>query len=88
VDSFLLWRLSGGKVHATDATDASRTLLYDIHQGRWSQELRELLRIQKSLLPGVGDCAPDFGGLRKTGSPFFRNLLESCPRFTHAARVF
>ena len=61
VDSFLLWRLTGGLVHATDATNASRTLLYDIHEGRWSQELLDLLQIPSGLLPEVRDCAADFG---------------------------
>ncbi|WP_455373341.1 glycerol kinase GlpK [Limibacillus halophilus] len=61
VDSFLLWRLTGGKVHATDATNASRTLLFNIHEGRWDEELLELLRVPASLLPEVKDCASDFG---------------------------
>jgi glycerol kinase len=61
IDSFLLWRLTGGKIHATDATNASRTLLYDIHDGDWSDELLELLRVPKSLLPKVKDSASDFG---------------------------
>ena len=62
VDSFLLWRLTGGKVHATDATNASRTMLYDIHQGGWSQDLLKLLNIPSSTaLPQVLDCAADFG---------------------------
>lgn len=61
IDSFLLWRLTGGRTHATDATNASRTLLYDIHQGRWHPELLERLRIPASLLPLVRDCAADFG---------------------------
>ena len=51
VDSFLLWRLTGGKVHATDATNASRTLLYDIRRGRWDDELLALLRVPRALLP-------------------------------------
>ena len=63
VDSFLLWRLTGGKVHATDATNASRTLIYDIHKNSWSDELLEILRIPKSLLPKVLDCSADFGEL-------------------------
>ncbi|MCF8468899.1 MAG: glycerol kinase GlpK, partial [Sneathiella sp.] len=63
VDSFLLWRLTGGKVHATDATNASRTLIYDIHKNSWSDELLEILRIPKSLLPHVLDCSADFGEL-------------------------
>ncbi|MCK5622498.1 MAG: glycerol kinase, partial [Alphaproteobacteria bacterium] len=61
VDSFLLWRLTGGTVHATDATNASRTLLYDIHEGRWSEELLELLRVPAGILPEVRDSAADFG---------------------------
>ncbi len=61
VDTFLIWRLSGGKVHATDATNASRTMLYDIHSGCWSDELLELFNIPVSMLPSVHDCAADFG---------------------------
>ena len=63
IDSFLLWRLTGGKVHATDATNASRTLIYDIHQRDWSDELLDILNIPKSLLPEVRDCAADYGML-------------------------
>src|SRR5262244_3817671 len=61
VDSFLLWRLTGGKVHATDATNAARTLLMDIHAGCWDAELCELFAVPKSLLPPIHDCADDFG---------------------------
>ncbi len=61
VDSFLLWRLTGGKVHATDATNASRTLLYDIRQGRWRGSLCDLIRVPKEVLPAVMDSAADFG---------------------------
>ena len=61
IDSFLIWRLTGGKVHATDATNASRTLLYDIHTGGWDEELLNILQVPKSLLPEVKDCAADFG---------------------------
>ncbi|MCP5084772.1 MAG: glycerol kinase GlpK [Alphaproteobacteria bacterium] len=61
VDTFLLWRLTGGKVHATDATNASRTLMYDIHTGAWSDELLDLLGVPASLLPEVKDCAAAFG---------------------------
>jgi glycerol kinase len=61
IDSFLIWRLTGGKVHATDATNASRTLLYNIHTGTWDDELLALLGIPKSLLPEVRDCAADYG---------------------------
>jgi glycerol kinase len=61
VDTFLLWRLSGGKVHATDATNASRTLLFDIHQGRWDDELLKLLGVPKAVLPQVLDSSAAFG---------------------------
>jgi len=61
VDSFLLWRLTGGRLHATDATNASRTLLFDIGRGVWDAELLELFAIPPALLPEVRDCAGDFG---------------------------
>lgn len=61
IDSFLLWRLTGGKAHATDATNASRTLIYDIHQGRWDAELLKILNIPASMLPEVKDSSTDFG---------------------------
>ena len=61
IDSFLIWRLTGGKVHATDATNASRTLLFNIHRGEWDEELLSLLKIPRSLLPQVKNCADDFG---------------------------
>jgi glycerol kinase len=61
IDSFLIWRLTGGKVHATDATNASRTLLYNIHSGEWDAELLRMLNIPASLLPEVKDCAADYG---------------------------
>jgi glycerol kinase len=61
VDSFLLWQLTGGTVHATDATNASRTLLYNIHDNDWDDTLLDLLRIPRAMLPEVRDCASDFG---------------------------
>ncbi len=61
VDCWLLWRLTGGRVHATDATNASRTLLFDIHRGAWDPEMLRLLRVPESMLPEVKDCAADFG---------------------------
>ena len=61
VDSYLLWRLTGGKAHATDATNASRTLLYDIGEGRWRASLCDLLRVPQRMLPEVKDSAADFG---------------------------
>jgi len=61
VDSFLLWRLTGGKVHATDATNAARTLLLDIRRGCWDTGMGELFGAPAALLPEVRDCAGDFG---------------------------
>jgi glycerol kinase len=64
VDCFLIWKLTGGKVHATDATNAARTLLYDIHKGAWDREILALLDIPERMLPEVRDCAADFGRTR------------------------
>lgn len=61
VDTFLLWRLTGGKVHRTDATNASRTLLFNIHTQTWDPDLLQLFDIPASLLPEVMDTAADFG---------------------------
>jgi len=61
VDTFLLWRLTGGKVHATDATNASRTSLFNIHQQNWDETLLTLFNIPVSLLPQGKDSAADFG---------------------------
>ncbi len=62
IDSFLLWRLNGGTVHATDATNAARTLLFDIHRQEWDDELLALFRVPRALLPEVRDNAGLFGG--------------------------
>jgi glycerol kinase len=69
VDSFLLWRLTGGKVHASDATNASRTLLLDIHRGSWDADLCRLFDVPEALLPQVRDCAGDFGTTELFGGP-------------------
>lgn len=61
VDSWLIWHLTGGEVHATDATNASRTMLYDIRNGRWSQTMCDTLNVPMNMLPEVRDCAADFG---------------------------
>jgi glycerol kinase len=61
IDAFLLWRLTGGKVHATDATNAARTLLLDIHGAAWDPALADLFGVPMALLPEVRDCAGDFG---------------------------
>ncbi|TXM71650.1 glycerol kinase GlpK [Methylobacterium sp. WL69] len=63
VDSWLLWRLTGG-LHATDATNAARTALFDIHRGAWDDDLLALFGIPRALLPEVRDCAGDFGTTR------------------------
>ncbi|MDA1074066.1 MAG: glycerol kinase GlpK [Proteobacteria bacterium] len=65
VDTFLIWRLTGGKRHLTDATNASRTMLFDIHQQCWDETLLQALRIPRSLLPEVVDSAGDFGSLEE-----------------------
>ena len=61
IDSFLLWRLTGAKVHATDATNAARTMLLDIGRGVWDKGLCEIFGVPMSLLPRVRDCAGEFG---------------------------
>lgn len=61
IDSFLIWRLTGGKVHATDATNASRTLVYNIEKNAWDDELLAILNIPAKMLPEVKDCADDYG---------------------------
>jgi glycerol kinase len=61
VDSFLLFRLTGGRVHATDATNAARTMLFDIRRGAWDEDLLRLFRVPAAMLPEVRDCAAEFG---------------------------
>ena len=61
IDTFLLWRLTGGRVHATDVTNASRTLLFDIHTQEWDEELLRLIRVPRSLLPEVRDSSEVYG---------------------------
>ena len=61
VDTYLIWHLTKGRVHATDATNASRTMLYDINKGEWSTEICEMLNIPMSTLPEVRNCSDDFG---------------------------
>ena len=73
IDSFLLWKLTGGKVHATDATNAARTMLYNIHDNHWDEELLELFNIPASLLPAVHDCASDFG---QTDAELFGEVIQ------------
>ncbi|MCW5590163.1 MAG: glycerol kinase GlpK [Legionellales bacterium] len=61
IDTFLIWRLTGGKVHATDATNASRTLLFNLHTQQWDDDLLTLFNIPKQILPTVKNCCDDFG---------------------------
>ena len=61
VDCFVIWHLTGGKVHATDATNAARTMLYDIHRGAWDADLCALFNVPMQMLPDVRDCNGDFG---------------------------
>ena len=61
IDSFLLWRLTGGRSHATDATNAARTLLFDIHRQEWDDDLLRLFRVPRAMLPAVRDSAAEFG---------------------------
>ena len=65
MDSFLLWRFSNGERHITDATNASRTLIYNIHNGDWDDELLSILDIPRSMLPSVQDSSSDFGTINK-----------------------
>ena len=64
VDTFLIWKLTGGRVHATDATNAARTLLYNIREGRWDADICGHLGVPMAMLPQVRDCAADFGTTR------------------------
>ncbi|MDQ2640103.1 MAG: glycerol kinase GlpK [Pseudomonadota bacterium] len=61
IDSWLLWHLTGGAVHATDATNASRTALFNLTTQDWDEELLDFFRVPRALLPQVRDCAADFG---------------------------
>ena len=61
IDSFLLWRLTGGKVHATDATNAARTMIFDIHRQDWDDDLLKALKIPRQILPEVLDNDAEFG---------------------------
>lgn len=63
IDSFLIWRLTNGEVHATDATNASRTMLFNIHSQQWDETLLEIFNIPRSLLPDVRDSAADYGSI-------------------------
>ncbi len=67
IDSYLIWRLTNGQRHVTDATNASRTLLFDINSNRWSNAMCQLMQVPNSMLPEVLDCAADFGSTELFG---------------------
>ena len=71
IDSFLIWRLTKGKVHATDATNASRTMIYNITSNKWDDSILKILKIKKHILPEVKNCADDYGSTHSsiTGRP-------------------
>jgi glycerol kinase len=71
IDSFLIWRFTKGKVHATDATNASRTMIYNISTNKWDDKILNLLKIKKHILPEVKDCADEYGYTHSsiTGKP-------------------
>ena len=71
IDTFLIWRLTKRKIHATDATNASRTMLYNIASNKWDDGILKLLKIKKNILPEVKDCSDDFGSTHSsvTGQP-------------------
>jgi glycerol kinase len=64
VDTYLIWRMTGGRSHVTDATNAARTLLYNIREGAWDEDICRLLDVPLAMLPEVKDCAADFGHAR------------------------
>ena len=75
VDSFLIWRLTGGRTHATDATNASRTSLYNIHDNCWDDALLEKFRVPHAVLPDVRNCADDYG---MTDPELFGRAIPIC----------
>ena len=75
VDSYLIWRLTGGRVHATDATNASRTMLFNIHAQDWDDAMLELFDVPRALLPEVRDCNASFG---ESDVPFIPGPIPIC----------
>ena len=66
IDSFLIWRLTKRKVHATDATNASRTMIYNISSNKWDDTILKILKIKKHILPEVKNSSDDFGKTQKS----------------------
>ena len=75
IDTWLIWKLTNGAVHATDATNASRTMLFNIHTNQWDEELLKLLDVPSGILPEVKDSADDFG---KTDPSLFDGAIRIC----------
>ena len=75
IDSFLIWRLTKGKAHVTDATNASRTMLCNIHTGQWDDELLALFNVPKALMPEIKDSSAEFG---MTSAEIFGNAIPIC----------
>lgn len=77
IDTFLAWRLTGGRAHATDVTNASRTLIFDIHRGHWDPDLLALFGIPQAMLPTVLPTASDFGTIGEAhfGEPLLLGAL-------------
>ena len=75
IDSFLIWKLTGGKVHATDATNASRTMLFNIRHQEWDRELLDIFGVPLSMMPEVRDSADDFG---RTTANLFGHEIPIC----------
>ncbi|MGD8276582.1 MAG: glycerol kinase GlpK [Gemmatimonadota bacterium] len=75
IDAWLVWNLTGGRVHATDPTNASRTLLYDVHELAWSEELASLFSVPVAMLPEVRPSSGDFG---ETGADLFGAPVPIC----------
>ena len=65
IDTFLIWKLTNGKIHATDSTNASRTMLFNINKNKWDDELLKIFKIPKNILPQVKDSADDYGSTNK-----------------------
>jgi glycerol kinase len=84
LDTFLLWRLTEGAVHANDATNASRTALYDIHANAWSAELCAQFGVPGVLLPEVRDCAAHYGTTALFGGaiPIRRSIVAFAATWT------
>ncbi len=86
VDSYLIWRLTGGAAHVTDATNAARTMLYDIHKGEWDLQLLDMWRIPPRIMPEVRDCAGNFGTVVESILPN-RPSISGVAGDQHAAMV-